>query len=216
MKRVKFNLADFSVHKFFPKERIKSKMQIVNILLELCRYILINPQVNSADSVAGIEIIIDKMSRVFFISQDRYYSIVFPFKIQEEDGNYVLSSLTNINIDSFLLSQTNAALNCNGFDDSCVLGFADSLYEHANLNEELWVFIKELLIFEDGYLRYDVDVVKAKEAEDNNTPLRHPANHLDLFYSNKATFKLGLNRKNVTEEFIDLLNVKTDCRFIDG
>lgn len=214
MKQLIFKISNFSKDTFFPKERIKSKVQIINILLEASRYILANPNVEEIDSVGEIKLIIDKMSRLFFLSENKYYSIVFPFKLYEEDEKFLLSSFNNIEVNPYLISKTKSAINCDNFHDSCVLDFADSLFEYENESEEVWSFIKELLLLEDGYIRFDNDPIGYKTACEKGTPHKHPTNHYDLFYTNRATFKVGLNKHDTIEEFIDLLDLKTDCRYI--
>ena len=42
----------------------------------------------------------------------------------------------------------------------------------------------------------------------------HPVNHYDVNYENSSTYKVGLNNKIGMDEFIDLLNVETDCHFL--
>lgn len=214
MKQLVFKISNFSKDTFFPKERIKHKVQIINILLEACRYILANPNVEEIDAAGEMKLIIDKMSRLFFVTENKYYSIVFPFKLDKEEGKLSLSYLNNIEVDSYLISKTKSAINCENFHDSCVLDFADSLFDYENEGEEVWSFIKELMMLEDGYIRFDNDPIGYNTAYEKGFPHKHPTNHYDLFYTNRATFKVGLNSHDTIDEFIDLLNVKTDCRYI--
>jgi hypothetical protein len=67
---------------------------------------------------------------------------------------------------------------------------------------------------EDGYIRYDMNEVGYKEAKEKGFEHRHPLNHLDVFYTSKATFKLGLKKAIINDEFIDYLNIKTDCKYL--
>ena len=84
-----------------------------------------------------------------------------------------------------------------------VFDFGDDNYIH-----EIWTLIKYLLLFEDGYIRYDFD----KDRESGRT---HPLFHYDIFYSNKSTFKVGLYSQKAIEDFQDFLNIRTDCHFIE-
>lgn len=216
MKKWSFSLDTVSKDIFFPHHLIKNKIQIINILLEASRYILSNPIVKPQDSKGEILLVIDKMSRLFFISDKKKYSIIFPFKILEDNNQFFMSFQSNIIVDPYLVAQTKAAINCNSFEDDCILGFADSIYEIVNdeNNKDLWLFIKQLMLLEDGYVRYDNDPVGFATANDKGTPHKHPIDHYDLFYSNGATFKIGLEKNISTDEFIDLLNRQTDCHFI--
>lgn len=216
MKNWSFNIDAISKNLFFPKKRIKTKIQIINILLEASRYILSNPVVKNEDSKGEIKLVINKMSRLFFVSDKKSYSIVFPFKIYEENKEFILSFHNNLDIDSQLIAQTKSIINCNGFDDNCVLGFADNIYEIVNdeTNQDLWFFVRELMLLEDGYIRYDNDPEGYAEAVKKGEPHKHPLDHYDLFYSNGATFKIGLEQDISAKQFIDLLNRQTDCKYL--
>ncbi len=65
----------------------------------------------------------------------------------------------------------------------------------------------ELLILEDGYIRFEED-------ETREHPKIHPRFHFDIFYTNGATFKLGASNKTTLSSFIDLLNLKTECFYL--
>lgn len=216
MKEWTFNIDIVSKDLFFPKVRVKTKIQIINILLEASRYIMSNPKLKKNESKGQIKLVVDKMSRLFFISEKKSFSIAFPFIVNEINGNLDLSFKNNINVNSYLISQTKSAINCNSFDDDCVLGFADSLDDIKNEDndEDLWFFIRELMLYEDGYIRYDNDPIGHQEAKGKGKPHRHPLDHYDLFYTNGATFKIGLKRAIKTVQFIDLLNRQTDCDYL--
>lgn len=216
MKVIRFKLNNSSKDIFFPRVRVKTKIQIINILLEASRYILLNPVVDQTESVGEIRLVIDKMSRLFFNSENKYYSIVFPFNLYQEDKDIKLSYLHNISVDSYLISKTISAINCDEFNDNCILGFADSIFEYENESEEVWLFLKELMLLEDGYIRYDNDPIGFKEAVDKGSPHKHPLYHYDLNYTNRASFKIGLQKAYSIDEFIDLLNIKTDCKYIQS
>ncbi|AFU67754.1 hypothetical protein P700755_000750 [Psychroflexus torquis ATCC 700755] len=216
MKNWTFQIDIISKDIFFPKERLKNKIQIINILLEASRYILSNPEVKKEDAKGEIRLVIDKMSRLFFVSDKKSYSIIFPFKIYQEEDQFSLSFHNNIEIDSYLITQTKSAINCNGFEDHCVLGFADTIHDIVNdeTNEDLWFFVRELMLLEDGYIRYDNDPNGFAIAKEKGVPHKHPLDHYDLFYTNAATFKIGLEKDISTEQFIDLLNRQTDCYYL--
>lgn len=215
MKQLSFKISKFSKDLFFPKERIKSKIQVINILLEASRYILTNIEVKDVDSVGEIKLVINKMSRLFFISDSKSYSIVFPFNINNEDGEIKLAFSNNIEVNSYLISKTKSAINSNSFkDNTCVIGFADSILDLEDENEEMWLFLRELILLEDGYIRYDVDKEAYVKAKAKGTPHKHPIHHYDLFYTNGATFKIGLHNNQSSDEFIDLLDIKTDCKYL--
>lgn len=216
MKNWTFYLDIISKDIFFPKERIKTKIQIINILLEASRYILSNPKLKRKDSSGEIKLVVDKMSRLFFTSDKKSYSIVFPFNLYENNDEIHLSYKSNIKVNSYLIAQAKSVISCNSFDDNCILGFADSLDDIRNQDDDddLWFFLRELMLYEDGYIRYDNDPKGYQEAKERGTPHKHPLNHYDLFYTNGATFKIGLQKGINTKQFIDLLNRETNCKYL--
>ena len=76
------------------------------------------------------------------------------------------------------------------------------------LEEDFINLVNKIIEFEPGYIRYDYD------DEHNNGNLLHPLNHLDVNFESNSTFKLGLNKKLKLEEFIDVMNINTDCHFL--
>ncbi|WP_144034144.1 hypothetical protein [Sporomusa silvacetica] len=55
--------------------------------------------------------------------------------------------------------------------------------------------------------QYDYDV----EREDGK---KHPLNHLNIYYTGKNTFKVGLPQEINNGQIIDLLNLNTECKFL--
>ena len=90
--------------------------------------------------------------------------------------------------------------------DSEIMQILSSFDTRPN-KDQIWQILKELLVFESGYLRYDYD----KERENGNL---HPLNHLDINYSSNATFKIGINNTIDCNTFIDILDINTDSYFI--
>ncbi|MGB1205482.1 MAG: hypothetical protein ACPG5B_07550 [Chitinophagales bacterium] len=226
MKEFTFDISTYSKYLFFPEERVKSKIRIIRILLEASRYILSNSKVDKEKYAGEIRLVIDKMSRIFFVSDEKIFSIVFPFKLNEVEfetetefemeDRFELSYTNNINVNSVLISKAIATIDCDDFSNTCVIDFADHVdfFEDKNEDGNLWFFLKELMLFEDGYIRYDYDLKGYNEACKKGRPHKHPLHHYDLFYTNKATFKIGLDSEINTEKFIELLNVKEDCYFL--
>jgi hypothetical protein len=79
MKKYEFALNQYVSDVIFPKEQVKNKVQILEILLEASRYMLSTPSFTFDENLGSIILIIDKMSRLFFCKEKKCYSIVFPF-----------------------------------------------------------------------------------------------------------------------------------------
>ena len=60
------------------------------------------------------------------------------------------------------------------FNTDCIFEFADPIATIVDYNLNFWSFLRELLLYEDGYIRYDYD-------EEHQDGLLHPLNHYDIF-----------------------------------
>ena len=65
-----------------------------------------------------------------------------------------------------------------------------------------------LLMFEDGYLRFDF-----KDTE-NYDVLKHPENHIDFFYTNANSFKLGIEYNSKLTKHLDIIDRDKNCFYI--
>ncbi len=217
MKRYEFDIDEFYLNRFFPKERVKSKAQVIEILMESINYMLLNPNLEK-DKVKGKIILqIDKMSRIFFFNDNKqkYFSIVFPFYIDKVDNKYNFLFQNFIEVDNRLTSQVISIIKCDEFKANCSLDFFDIRCEYEDeCDEDFWIFLTELLLIEDGYIRYDYDEENYKKFKNLGEEHKHPLNHYDLFYSSNATFKIGLKESLSEDDFIDLLNINTDCKYL--
>ncbi len=212
MKKYTFNLSSVIYNKVFPQYRVKTKAQIIEILMETTRYILLHndPEyvVSDEDSIGKIILYIDKMSRLFFFSKNKYYTIVFPFHYLEDNGKYKIIFQSHIEVNSKLISKVISIIKCDEFKAQCSLDFVEPVYDaEGDCDEDFWIFLRELLLMEDGYIRYDFDSVHQKGDI-------HPLYHYDIFYSSNATFKIGLNNELHQDNFIDFVNITTDCQYL--
>ncbi len=210
MKNYIFNI-DISYMDMFFKP-VKNKLHIIELLMNSIKYMLINPPVKEDPSKGKIILNVDKMSRLFFVKTDKYFSISFPFYIKYENV-YSFNFRNEMNIDHKITSDVIALIKDNSFTSSCSLDFADkiSTYQEDSFNDNFWEFLRELLFMEDGYLRYDYDHGNYIKHDKSDI---HPLNHYDFFYTSNATFKVGLREKLTEDDFVDLLNIRTDCKFI--
>ncbi|MGE6394962.1 hypothetical protein [Chryseobacterium scophthalmum] len=202
---------------FFPHNRIKTKRQILKILLETTRLMLISTPIRIQD-IGGkphFKVIIDKMSRLFFFNNQKYYTIYFPFTYVVDNGEISISYKNIVSINSKIISQLIEILNDSRFDSEHSLDFVEPISEiESEYDYKLWFLLKELLLIEDGYVRFDNDkesYLKAKKEKKEHT---HPENHLDIFYTTGNTFKLGLNSLSKFDEFVDFLDLRTDCKYL--
>lgn len=102
------------------------------------------------------------------------------------------------NIENFYEAFLTTIENFSGDSNMCIPDSKQADY---------WKIILYLIEFEPGYVRYDYD-------NEHFIPNVHPIHHLDINYSNNATYKIGLNKEFTTEMFINFVDKETDCFFL--
>lgn len=187
---------------------IRNKYQLVILLLNAIKTMRINHIIGHAESAGKIVLSIDKMSRITFCFEEKVFTFFFPFRVMEIDGHVSFHSSSIGEIDSVVISEAIQILTDESIQNaSCISEFATLILEKTELKPGFWLFIKELMFMEDGYVRYDID----PERENGHL---HPEHHLDVFYSSRVTFKLGLNNQLSDEDLLNILNLSTDCHYI--
>lgn len=208
------------------QSRIKSKSQIISILVTSLKIILTN--LNPKEEGIGIFCIRDYgfKRRIFFTVYDekkkilKHFSFMFPFNVSF-NGTVVNFNVNNreIVIDLFILEILSTLCKNNWFSDTneqnhdiltFMENFGDLLYDFnipREMESDLWSVVKILITFEPGYIRYDYDI-------ENYEEYVHPLHHFDVNYSDMGTYKLGINN-NI--EILDRLNLeKFEDILLDG
>ena len=132
------------------------------------------------------------MNRVFFFSENKYFSFNFPFKLDLSNEDNIKFYYNELDVNLKIISILEALL-----DEEALL-----LLHKENIREYYYEYIEDdyEIILEEDFI--------------NNGNLLHPLNHLDVNFESNSTFKLGLNKKLKLEEFIDVMNINTDCHFL--
>lgn len=205
--------------------RIKLKSHLIELLIEISSLIIVNVQVKN-EEFGKLIISVDDMKRTFFTIKEpsvevyKHFSFNFPFKISHEYGIFKLETMNGgIKIESPHVAILRALCANGAFDErecrygllldfsqlvetiSIDLGLEMQYYE-SDLNQ----ILMELFTFEPSYIRFDYD----KERENGRI---HPLNHLDVFYTQSTTFKLGCKQLEF-DKFMDILDTKTECEYI--
>lgn len=205
MKRHSFDIGDWEISNFFSP--IRGKRDVILLLMKTVK--LINSPllpIESKRKAGEIILLISKMSRLFFVSDVKIFSIRFPFFAREIEGQLAISSVYVENIDSKVTSDIISFFSSSDiFEFPDFLDFADYLPDE---DERIWNLVRDLLLFEDGYIRFDHDPKNA-----NGTI--HPLNHFDIFYTDQCSFKVGTNQKLSVSDMIDLLDRETPCRYLE-
>ncbi len=192
----------------------RNKNDFITIILNYIKYIVISGFENDENKEIQSVLYIDKMSRLFIGNDKSIHSFRFPFFIDDANGHFKVSN-KHLEMDSKAISlllsffREFEGMNSiyNIFD--CFLKVLDD-FEANNKCDELiyWNTIYDLLVFDPGYVRYDVDF------SDRLDLLNHPAYHLDINYDNASTYKIGLSKEIDFDEFINILNINEKCYFL--
>ncbi len=214
MKKFEFNINEGMKNNLFVP--IRNKSDVIRVLMHSIKIMLIVPKPIRKPSIDdSIILLVDKMSRLFYFSENKYYSIGFPF-IVDDNSEQIKFFLKNnkIEIDSDMASKILSIIDCHQtLNANCSLDFIEKIEEYEQ-NSNIWMVFKELIFFEDGYIRYDYDEENYNKALQSNKCKLHPLNHIDIFYSSNCTFKIGMDAKINNENFRDMMDTATDCYFI--
>lgn len=221
MKIYKYKMSAYLKSRIFVPCR--SKSQAMTNLIDTARELLIYAP-NSEDS--DLIIVISKYQRAFYLSENKIYSTNFPFKIHPQVNTACRMYITeDIEITSKLLSSADSIINAHlKNSDSDFDSFFTSMVEELEIDDNAWIFLREIFMLEDGYIRYDIDPKRADDGHGekelkidhlNPVPITHPLHHIDIFYSPEHTFKIGLKDKIGYEIFLDIIDPKTKCRMLE-
>ncbi|MEZ3435832.1 MAG: hypothetical protein K1W34_14685 [Lachnospiraceae bacterium] len=203
------------IGEFFCKRMLKpirSKQDVILLLLETLK--LINDTEKISNERGKIIIYVDKMSRVFYETDDKMFSFYFPFALDEkEPESYrIYDTLTDLEISNQMISLLISIFKKDGKLGESLEYVMDYIiesaedYEYRNI-DDIWRVLFRLWYTEDGYIRYDHD------PEHENSKL-HPLYHLDVNYSSGCTYKIGLNNSFQADDFRNILDITTDSFYL--
>lgn len=206
MKKLVFELKDTLFKLAFQNELIKDRIQILLLIIESCRYMMHNEQVNNSEH--KFVLVVDDMNRLFFCKEKKMFSVVFPFHTNEYPT--IRFDLNNVQIDGKMLSDVNQLLDSDLYGMTDPIDFFDPIVDLQEENPDLWTVLQHLLQYEIGYIRYDDDPDGFRRASEQGLPKHHPRYHYDVNLDSQATFKIGLARQLTPDGFIDFLNNKKE------
>lgn len=206
MKTIEVKILPYQEKHYFSP--IRDKVDYAKVLVIAIRNLLLSQYNNdNTDSKSSMKLFIDRMSRLFFYKEEKFYSISFPFSVIIDEQNIIkeITTLTGREINSKIISEILSVLNDTSFKINPSL--TEYCLESNEIHLESIPILDEIFLSEPGYIRYDID-------EKNENGKIHPLNHLDINYSTYNTLKLGLNDFIGQEYFENILNTKTECSFI--
>jgi hypothetical protein len=200
-----FGLDEYQTRNFF--QVIRSKEDIISIWMEFIKIALVNIKIRPERSAGKIVLAKNKMSRLFFVANNKCFSVNFPFNVHNNNGFFEFYTYNAIAIENKESSDIISILNIkqnNTFVGCDVYKFFEVLFDICEYNQEIWQLFRYLMLQEDGYLRYDHD----PEHEDGKF---HPLNHIDICYSNSASFKIGMEEIPNYSILLDIFDRNTYC-----
>ena len=209
---------DLQINLFKKFDSIRNKKDIILLLLETIKLWILNEEkIKEFDDFAIIDneedlkvvIYIDKMRRIFLCTKNKVQSFCFPFIVM--DNNHTIEfRYKYIKFNCALISVLKSVFENTPMDNAINLvdtlldddGYKSVNKEEQEILEDLVMF---LLSFEDGYLRFDFS------DEENYKEKYHPRHHIDLYYTNCNTFKLGLSDVLPMKRNIEIIDINQKC-----
>jgi hypothetical protein len=204
MKLIEREIFPFQEKYFFLP--VRDKIDYAKLIIYSTRYLLINVSIDNIECNSKMKLLIDKMSRLFFYKQTKYFSVSFPFSVQVDKNRIAdISTLSGKVVDSQSISSVISILEDPKFKLNPSL--TDYYIESDTGDSDGIMILEEIFQSEPAYIRYDVD-------PKNENGKLHPLNHLDINYSTYGTYKIGLEKHIEKLSFDDFLNIRSDCFFL--
>lgn len=209
MKQITYNITENLHQIVFPNHRIKDRIELLLIILETIRCLLISKPRNEGDkNKPYLVLCVKDMRRMIFFDEKKYYSIACPFNIYIDNQNPVFCYNETI-IDAKVISDLIYFFKSEDYYATSWEEFILSLVDDNDLSS-LWPIVKHMMTYDIGYIRYDDDEDGFLRAQKGHKPKLHPRYHIDTNISNESTFKKGLCASIKDEEFIHLLDNTQD------
>jgi len=204
VKIIERDILPFQEKEFFVP--IRDIIQYARVIVFAARQLLLNPKAEDIPITSKMKLIVDKMSRLFFYKDQKYYSVSFPLLVKiEHDEVLEISTYSGKILDSQSISAVISIIESSQFRINPSL--IDYYIEPDSIDSSGLFILEEIFQFEPSYLRFDYD-------PDNENGKFHPVSHLDVNYSQYSTFKIGLDDAITQYYFEDLQNINTECSFI--
>ena len=187
---------------------IRDKRDFAKLLAISARNLLIDfTEFQTLEATCTMKLVVDKMSRMFYFKDGKYFSISFPFIVLISDGQVTeISTFTGKKVDNKSISAIISILEEEQFQlNPSLLDIYIASNDLSFIGIEL---LEEIFQSEPCYIRYDNDPTN----ENGNL---HPLHHLDINYSSYGTYKVGLSDVIPIKNFEDVLNINTNCSFLN-
>ena len=204
MKIVNRNIFEFQEDKYL--FAIRDKVDYIKLVLVAAEMLSVNEKFKKNGSDCYLKLKIGRMGRIFVFKEDKFFSFGFPFNVQLKNQSVIkITTYSGLTVDSQTISSALSLLTgASNIIQAITTESSEETFYFDSLGKRL---LEELIMAEPGYLRYDKDILNTKGK-------KHPTYHLDFNFSSYGTYKLGLLKDMLTDEFEDMTNIETDCFFL--
>lgn len=191
---------------------IRNVFDIIALLLETIKYMLWQSPLPSEKG--KLKIVVGKMNRIFYVLENKIFSITMPFftKLMENGNVLIYDHAIAFNSKNIAIISSVFYKISKNPDNSVILSDIEQFLRDENLDEDVFTVLSgvivKLLSTEYGYLRYDDD----KEHEEAEM---HPRYHLYINCANNCTYKLGLKKAIDYNWLRDCLDNEKPCKIIN-
>lgn len=112
---------------------IRCKKDLILILLLFLKLFLIKNTLTDKEATGTVKIIVDKMNRVFFFSENKYFSFNFPFKLDLSNEDNLKFYYNELDVNLKIISILEALL-----DEEALL-----LLHKENIREYYYEYIED-------------------------------------------------------------------------
>ena len=203
-------ILEYSLDKFqfrIISSSFRTKIDVIRFWMNAIKLMSAYSAPSTVDVQAKLQVKIDKMSRIFVSSEEKCFSVNFPFSVREDSEGVSFHNIHYGAVDSKASSEVLSLISSSAMASPEVLDFAEPITDSCYSSKFYWSLFRDLLLEEDGYIRFDHD-------PDNENGKLHPLNHLDVFYSQSSTFKIGVGSRLSMQELSDILDIKSECHFL--
>ena len=199
---------------------VRSKKDIIVLWMNTIKYIKSTITINRDDwdGKSYIRCVIDDMNRFIYLCPEKIFSVRSPFMFKDS-GTMEIDFYTKavFDIDQHVTSKVISFIRDNHIDATSPYSLLDSFEENFDdISQDstpekpydIWLFILDLMMCEDGYIRYDHD-----QQQENGR--RHPLYHFDIGYETASTYKIGSYRSPCPNYLFELLNNKYDSKYLE-
>ena len=198
---------------------IRDKFDSIKTLINTYDYLINYTSIISEQNSFYLEIFIKNIDgyRLFFLEKDRIFTICSPFRINKINNNIVIThnligEINNMEISLLkrIFDDENIYMISDAMNSYCLLEeIINEDFSNSDFNTQIiWELLIYLLNYESGYVRYDYDPNNGSSEE------LHPLHHLDISYNSYSTYKFGLHKRILIDEFIDIFDANTNQLFL--